>query len=61
MEVSGSEITISPVHPVAKDKIKKGGLALRFPKFLRWRPDKSEKDATTVSEIYELYKTAKKR
>jgi len=61
MEISGAEITVSPVHTIAKDKIKRGGLALRFPKFLRWRPDKSEKDATTVSEIYELYKTAKKR
>jgi len=60
MEVSGSEITISPVHPVAKDKIKKGGLALRFPKFLRWREDKSIEEATTVEEIYNLYKLAKK-
>jgi DNA ligase-1 len=60
MEVSGAEITVSPVHTVAKEKIKKGGLALRFPKFLRWREDKSAEDATTVKEIYELYKTAKK-
>jgi len=61
MEVSGAEITVSPVHPVAKDKIKKGGLALRFPKFLRWRQDKSPEDSTTVKEIYELYKAAKRK
>ncbi len=56
MEVSGAEITVSPVHPVAKDKIKRGGLALRFPIFLRWRQDKSAEEATTVEEIYDLYK-----
>ncbi len=60
MEVSGAEITVSPVHVVAKDKIKKGGLALRFPKFLRWRPDKSAENATTVEEIYELYPHTKR-
>ena len=65
MEISGAEITVSPVHMVAKDKVQKslpagrqGGLALRFPKFLRWRTDKSAENATTVKEIYELYKAA---
>ncbi len=63
MEISGAEITTSPVHTVARDKIKKvlpagrrGGLALRFPIFLRWREEKSAEEATTVKEIYELYK-----
>ena len=59
MEVSGAEITVSPVHPVAKSKIKRGGLALRFPKFLRWRQDKSPEDTTTVKEVYDLYKAAR--
>ncbi|MGC9031522.1 MAG: ATP-dependent DNA ligase [Minisyncoccia bacterium] len=56
MEVAGADITISPVHTVAKDKIKKGGLALRFPRFIRWREDKKSEDATTVEEIYQMYK-----
>jgi DNA ligase-1 len=60
MEVSGAEITISPVHTVAKDKIKRGGLALRFPKFLRWR-EKAPEDTTTVEEIYNLYKAMPSR
>ncbi|MEK7114662.1 MAG: ATP-dependent DNA ligase, partial [Patescibacteria group bacterium] len=60
MEISGAEITVSPIHTVAKDKVKTGGLALRFPKFLRWRTDKSAENATTVKEIYELYKAGKK-
>jgi DNA ligase-1 len=56
MEISGAEITISPIHTVAEEKLKRGGLALRFPKFLRWREDKSSEEATTVEEIYDLYK-----
>ncbi len=60
MEVSGAEITISPVHMVARDKIRKGGLALRFPKFLRWR-EKTPEDITTVKEIYDLYKVTKRK
>ena len=56
LEISGAEITVSPVHTVAKDKIKKGGLALRFPRFLRWREDKGPEEATSVEEIYQLYK-----
>ena len=59
LEVEGAEITISPVHTVASDIIKKGGLALRFPRFLRWRDDKSAEEATTVKEIYEIYKKSK--
>ncbi len=55
MEVTGAELTVSPVHTVAKEKLKKGGLALRFPRFLRWRDDKTPEQATTVQEIYEMY------
>lgn len=55
MEISGAEITVSPTHTVAKDKIKKGGLALRFPRFLKWRKDKSSEEATTDQEIYDIY------
>ena len=58
MEVMGAEITVSPTHTVAKNKIKKGGLALRFPIFIRWREDKSPENATTVKEIYDLYKSS---
>jgi DNA ligase-1 len=61
MEVTGGQLTISPVHTVAKGRVKKGGLALRFPRFLRWRPDKSPGQATTVEEIYDLYSRVKRR
>ncbi|UXD21898.1 ATP-dependent DNA ligase [Ignicoccus pacificus DSM 13166] len=56
-EIIGAEITISPMHTCALDKVKAGaGLAIRFPRFIRWRPDKGPEDATTCDEIIEMYK-----
>ncbi|HUK89698.1 MAG TPA: ATP-dependent DNA ligase, partial [Blastocatellia bacterium] len=59
IEISGADLTISPVHTVANDKLKKGGLALRFPKFLRWRDDKTAEQTTSVGEIWDMYKAAR--
>ena len=57
MEVIGDEITLSPVHTCAYNVIRKGsGLAIRFPRLVRLREDRSPEDATTVSEIMELYR-----
>lgn len=56
MEIMGAEITISPIHKVAENKLKKGGLALRFPRFLSWRKDKKSEQATTPEEVYQIYK-----
>ena len=50
MEITGDEITIS-------DKYATLGYSMRFPVFLRLRPEKSSKDITTVEEIKELYET----
>ena len=57
-----SEITLSPIHKVAMDKIRKGsGLALRFPKFTgRIRFEKTSENATTIDEIITLYNNQKK-
>lgn len=51
--VRADEITTSPTHAV--------GYALRFPRFMGYRPDKSALDATTNQEIKNLYKLQKKR
>ena len=48
IEVLGAEITKSPMHTAG------GGLALRFPRFVRFRPDKSPEQASTVKEIRRL-------
>ncbi len=57
IETIASEITLSPIHPAGKDRIRMGsGLALRFPKFTgKIRNDKKPEDATTVDEIVKIY------
>ncbi|MGZ7068380.1 MAG: ATP-dependent DNA ligase, partial [Methanobacterium sp.] len=56
VEVLGSEITKSPVHTCNRDEKEKQGLALRFPRFIRWREEKSPEQATTSEEILDMYK-----
>ncbi len=53
MEVSGAEITESPLHTCGRDELGKG-LSLRFPRFKRFREKKPE-DATTTTEVIEMY------
>ncbi|MEL9940699.1 MAG: ATP-dependent DNA ligase [Ignisphaera sp.] len=56
MEVTGAELTLSPVHTCCKGWVKPGaGISIRFPRFIRWREDKSPTEATTSKEIYEMY------
>jgi DNA ligase-1 len=57
MELLGDEITLSPIHTCAFDRLRKeSGLAVRFPRFLRLREDKAPEDATTVDEIVDMYR-----
>ena len=62
IEIVASEITQSPIHKTALDKIKEGtGLALRFPKFTgKIRTEKNSEDASTDEEVIALYKVQKK-
>ncbi len=48
VEVMGAELTQSPFHTL--------GLALRFPRFLRFRDDKKAEQATTKKEIEQMGK-----
>lgn len=63
LEVTGAELTLSPVHTAAWGRARPGsGLALRFPRFTgRFRDDKRPEDATTVDEVWELYRRALRR
>ncbi|MCD6489011.1 MAG: ATP-dependent DNA ligase [Desulfurococcales archaeon] len=55
-EIIGAELTLSPIHTCAMDKIRPGvGISIRFPRFIRWRPDKNPEDATTSHELVEMY------
>lgn len=62
IEVVASEITLSPIHKAARDKIRKGaGLALRFPKFTgKMRVEKMAEDASTNEEVITLYQGQRK-
>jgi DNA ligase-1 len=51
IELAADEITVSPKHTA--------GLALRFPRLIQFRDDKSTKDATTVAELHDLFKMQK--
>ena len=57
LEVLGAEVTLSPIHTCALGSVRKGsGLAIRFPRFTgKYRVDKAPEDATTSSEILEMY------
>ena len=58
MEVLGDELTLSPIHTAGYGAIRsEAGLAVRFPRFQRWRDDKSAEEATTVEELLDMYKS----
>ena len=48
VEIAGDEITKSPKHT--------SGLAVRFPRLVKFRDDKDKNQATTVDELVKLYK-----
>jgi DNA ligase-1 len=55
IEVLADEITLSPIHAAGRDD-RGTGYALRFPRLVGFRDaDKRPEDATTVSEIVEMY------
>jgi DNA ligase-1 len=63
IEVIGAEITLSPIHTAAMNRLRKGsGLAIRFPRFTgNYRLDKSAEDATVVREAIEMYQRQLKK
>lgn len=56
-EVVGAELTLSPIHTAAWGALKDGaGLALRFPRFTKWREDKKPEEATNLDELISMFK-----
>ena len=51
VEIAADEITKSPTHS--------SGYALRFPRLVRFRDDKGPSDATTLSEVKNIFKIQK--
>lgn len=58
--IRADEITLSPLHAAGKTK-ESLGYALRFPRFMGYRPDKGAYEATTAYEIKRLYEDQFKR
>ncbi len=52
--VRADEITKSPLHAAGSSN-NESGLALRFPRIMGYRPDKSAAEATTADELKRLY------
>ncbi len=62
LEVLGAEVTLSPVHRCAFGALRPGaGLAIRFPRMVRVRDDKGWEEATTSTEIEDMYRRQLKR
>lgn len=59
LEILGAEITKSPVHTCNWNDKEKKGLALRFPRFKRRRPEKNPDQITTVQEIVDMFSAQK--
>jgi DNA ligase-1 len=61
LEVLSAELTLSPNATAGWGQIKAdSGLAMRFPRFTgRWRDDKGPQDATTTTELVDLYRQAR--
>ena len=55
IEVAFDDITLSPTHTAGMHGDK--GYALRFPRMMRMRDDKSITEATTSDEVKEMYET----
>jgi DNA ligase-1 len=50
VEIAFNDVQASPVYP--------GGLALRFARVKRYRPDKSAADAETIATIQQIHRHA---
>lgn len=56
--IRADEITRSPIHTAGKGG-EEPGFALRFPRLMDWRLDKSAEEATTVLEVVRMYESSR--
>ena len=58
-EVRGADLTLSPVHACARGRVPgapgERGVALRFPRLVRVRPDKAVADASDADFVLQMY------